>query len=415
MNQTTNEPQVDSLPQQLESIGPSRLQRLLEISTTLTSTLDLRQLLDMVIDTANDLAETDYASILLIDGGSGELYFAASNGVSYVDEYAVVALDGSVAGKVVRSGKPLIISDVQREALEYAEIKAAHYVTRNMLSVPLRTKGHVIGVLEAINKRGGGDYSRQDVALLQVLASQAAVAIQNARLFQQTDFIAEFLHELKTPLMALTAASELLAREDTAGRRLELVGMIQRETSRLSKMAQDFLDLARLESGRIQINREPVDLAALIHNVVRLQEPQAIAREIDIHVELPDRVPPIMGDDNRLMQVLLNLLNNAIKYNVVHGSATIKLKELEKEVMIEIADTGAGIAPENLAHLFERFYRIPDREGFTKGTGLGLSIAARILQEHGGRIEVESTLGQGSTFRCYLPTGGPPEQRDTGR
>jgi signal transduction histidine kinase len=276
-----------------------------------------------------------------------------------------------------------------------------------MLGVPLVTKGEVIGVLAAINKRDGDRYGQRDVALLLMLASQAAVAIENARLFQQTDFIAELMHELKTPLMALTAASELLARDDMLDRRSELVAMIQRETTRLSKMTQDFLDLARLESGRAQLNRETVDLCKLVRDVVRLQEPQATAGEIVIAVDIPDTLPVVMGDYNRLKQVLLNLTSNAIKYNVIHGSVTIVARELGDEVVIKISDTGPGITPENLPHLFDRFYRIPDSEGFTKGTGLGLFITARILQEHGGRIEADSVLGQGSTFSCYLPVYSP--------
>jgi len=239
--------------------------------------------------------------------------------------------------------------------------------------------------------------------LLQVLASLAAVAIDNNRLLQQTDLIAEFMHELKTPLMALTAASELLARDLLDEKQIELNEMIQRETMRLSKMAQDFLDLTRLESGRAQIARQPVDLAEVIVDVVRLQEPQAATRDIVVSVHADENLPAISGDYDRLRQVFLNLTSNAIKYNEEGGQVTINLCLQEEEFLVEITDTGPGIAEKNLPHLFDRFYRIPDSEGFTKGTGLGLSIAARILQEHGGRIEVQSELGTGSTFRCYLP------------
>jgi two-component system sensor histidine kinase ResE len=104
-----------------------------------------------------------------------------------------------------------------------------------------------------------------------------------------------------------------------------------------------------------------------------------------------------------MKQVLLNLTNNAIKYNKDNGLVTIELKALDGGVAIEVADTGPGIPPENLPHLFERFYRVPDAEGFTEGTGLGLTIAQRIVEEHGGRIEVKSVMGEGSSFYCYLP------------
>ncbi len=403
MSQINSNPTTAELIARSETVSAEDLKRLLEISTILSSTLDLKQLLDMVINTANTLIDTEYASILLIDQGTEKLYTAASTGTIFAEE-SEVPLEGSVAGWIVQNGRPLIIDELQSSGQEYLKASMVNgVVPRNLLGVPLVTKERVIGSLEAINKRGDAIYSHQDVALLQALASQAAVAIENARLFMQTDLISEFMHELKTPLMALTAASELLAREMLDEKHQELIEMIQRETMRLSKMAQDFLDLARLESGRVQLAQGPVNLLLLVKDVVGLQEPQAADRGITITTNFPEQLPIITGDYDRLKQVLLNLTNNAIKYNVIQGQIDITIADLDKEVMIAIFDTGPGIARENQAHLFERFYRIPDGEGFTEGTGLGLSISARIMQEHGGRIEVSSARGQGSTFRCYLP------------
>ena len=406
MNQSDEEAEMSELHHQLRAISPEHLQRLLEISTTLSSTLDLNQLLDRVIDTVTDLTDTEYATILLLDQATGKLHIAATNGTSLARE-SYVPMEGSVAGWIVRKGQPLILDDAQRDGRDYVDVGSpAQFVIRNMLGVPLVTKDRVIGALEAINKRDKATYSQQDIALLQALASQASVAIENARLFQQTDLIAEFMHEVKTPLMALTAASELLSREQLLDKQQDLIEMIQHETLRLTKMAQDFLDLARLESGRVQIAREPVDLSRLVRDVVRLQEPQAAARGITITSNVTETAPVITGDYDRLKQVLINLTNNAIKYNLDQGRVSIDVVDKDNEVMIAVADTGPGIAEENLVHLFERFYRIPDGEGFTEGTGLGLSISARILQEHGGRIEVDSGRGQGSIFRCYLPKHG---------
>jgi signal transduction histidine kinase len=110
-----------------------------------------------------------------------------------------------------------------------------------------------------------------------------------------------------------------------------------------------------------------------------------------------------VGDYDQLKQVLLNLTSNAIKYNSVGGTVSVNIRPNSRYVVIEIADSGRGIAPEYLPHLFERFFRVKDEEGFTEGTGLGLPIAKRILENHGGRIEVDSTLGQGSVFSCFLP------------
>jgi signal transduction histidine kinase len=257
--------------------------------------------------------------------------------------------------------------------------------------------------LQVCDKQSEVSYDRQDVQLLKALASLTAIATDNHHLLQQTDMIAEFMHEIKTPLMALTAASELLARDSLDQKQVELIEMIQRETMRLSNMAQDFLDLTRLESGRAQLTREPVDIVEVIDDVVELQQPQAAARDITMSVQVDGDLPQVSGDYDRLRQVFLNLTSNAIKYNEDQGQVVITMRQYHDEIQVEIVDTGPGIADENLPHLFERFYRIPDSEGFTKGTGLGLSIAARLLRDHGGRIEVQSEPGQGSTFRCYLP------------
>ena len=382
------------LPQQLEAISPKRFLRLLEISTTLSSTLDLRVLLEMVIDAASDLTGTEHASILLVNRRTGKVHIAASTNLGQARE-DVVPLEGSAAGWILSQGQPLVLNDDTDH--HYDDFShSGHVAYRNMLGVPLVTKDKVIGVLEVLNKQNGSSYSEQDVAVLQSLASQAAVAIENARLFQQTDLISEFMHEVKTPLMALTAASELLARDNLGEKPAELVDMIQTETRRLAKMTQDFLDLARLESGRAQLAHESVDLKLLIQDVIRVQKPQATSRNISIENSVTDFDPVVIGDYDRLKQVFLNLTSNAIKYNGEGGSVTITIRQDSEEIIVGIADTGPGIAEENLQHLFERFYRIPDSEGFTKGTGLGLSIAARIIQEHGGRIDVESELGVGN-------------------
>jgi signal transduction histidine kinase len=397
---------AEFVPEQMldETVHPSHLRRMLVISATLSSTLDPKQLLETVVETATDLTETQAAAILLRDQMNGELYFAAATGRGSADQQKFGPLEKGIAGWIVESGHPVILDNVKRDARHYVDVyEDTLYISQNMLGVPLTTKGQVIGALEVIDKTGWEGYSYHDITLLQALASQAAVAIENARLFHQTDLIAEFMHELKTPLMALTAASEILGRENLPEKQKELLEMIQSETMRLSNMAQDFLDLARLESGRSQMAREPVDLVLLLNDVVRLQESQAAANKIEIVINIIEELPVIVGDFNRLKQVLLNLASNAVKYNREGGLVKIDVRAVDDEVAIDISDTGPGIASENLPHLFERFYRVRDGEGYSEGSGLGLAIAKRIMVEHGGRIEVQSELGEGSIFSCYLP------------
>lgn len=399
-------------PQNWDSMSSASLQRLLQISTRLSSTLHLEELLSLVMEVATELTDTEVASILLVDQKTGQLHFAASTGGGISKDIAV-PLDNSIAGWVVRHGRSVILGDVQADSRFYANVdEEVNFVTRSMLAVPMITNKSVIGALEVINKRNNTPYTGQDVALMEALASQSAVAIVNAHLFNQSDLLAEIMHEIKTPLMAITAASELLSRPNLpADKHSQVVQMIQRESKRVSQMTRDFLDYARLESRRARLSRHPVDVAVLVNDVVSLVQSQAATRHIilipDIQPELltPTPTTPIlMGDGDRLKQVLLNLVSNGIKYNYEHGSITIKARiNNETDLCLSVTDTGPGIGAEDLKHLGERFYRVPGSESKSEGSGLGLAIAQKIVQEHSGRIEITSTLGQGTTFTIILP------------
>jgi signal transduction histidine kinase len=396
----------ERVPERLDSDRKTRVERLLETITNISSTLDINSLLDVVLQAVLDLTDCEASSILFLDSAGGHLYFAAATGPNPPDKDTLIPVDTSLAGWVLRESKPLIVKDAADDDRYFADIE--HYTnleTHNLVAVPLIGKRESIGSLEAVNKKDGGDFDDIDMLMLEALAAQASVAIENARLFQQTDLIAEFMHELKTPLLALTAASEILSRDSDSLslKHRELFEMVERETAHLSQMAQEFLELARLESGRTQLIYEDVDLGELVAEVVRLEEPQATSRNIDLEMNIPVETRLISGDRGKLKRVLVNLVSNAVKYNVEYGTVAVNLQMANGSAIIEVSDTGPGIPDEDIPHLFERFYRVPDEVGFTEGTGLGLTIASRIIEEHGGKIEVESVLGEGSCFRCILP------------
>jgi signal transduction histidine kinase len=329
------------------AISPEHLARLLQISQRLSSTLRLDELLSLVMDVATELTHTETASILLVNRSTGQLHFAASTRGEVLQDI-VVPLDNSIAGWVVRHGRSLILDDVQTDERFYANVdEDLAFVTRSMLAVPLVTSQGIIGALEVINKQDDAHYTGQDVALMEALASQSAVAIMNAHLFSQSDLIAEIMHEIKTPLMAISAASELLTRpEIPQEKHADLVAMIKKESNRLSKMTKDFLDFARLESGRMRLARAAVLVPQIIEDVVQLSQAQAAARGIEIVTQLAPDLPTassqtaVIGDADRLKQVLLNLVSNAIKYNVVDGRITLSASRMASEVQISVADTG---------------------------------------------------------------------------
>lgn len=388
------------------SISLYHLQRLLEINTLLGSTLDLQELLALVIELAAEITETEEASLLLLDDKTGNLQFVATSNDHRLHGVSV-PISSSIAGWSLRHGKPLIVADVTGDERHYAAIgELTELTTHSMLVVPLIYKGRVIGVLEAINKRDDAPCTTQDIDLLQALASQAAVAIENARLFQQFDTIAEVMHELKTPLLALTAATDLLTHPQLpADKRQVIMHTVQSEVHRMSRLTQDFLELSRLDSGRARLNWEEINVDRFLHEVAVIQRPQAALRQISIRVDVPPAgLPPLQADSHRLRQVLLNLISNGIKYNVEGGEVllTAVVEPQFNEITIRVSDTGPGIEPEHMSRLFDRFYRVPGSEGYTEGTGLGLSIAKRIIEAHGGRLELASTVGKGTTFNCIL-------------
>jgi len=277
------------------------------------------------------------------------------------------------------------------------------FETQSILGVPLRTKDKILGVIESVNKTEG-IFTDEDVQILQTLAAQAAIAIENSQLFMQSDLIAEIVHELRTPLAALTAASHLLQRSDLpADQRTKLSQTILNEVQRLNDLTTDFLELSRLESGRTHFEREPVHLGGLVQESLEVVRAQAESKEIKLETEIDPSLTPVHGDRKILKQLLLNLLTNAIKYSPPESVVTVVLRSEGNEVLMEVRDTGRGISPEDQKRLFQRFYRAGNAQDEVQGTGLGLVIAKRIAESHEGSISVESTLGKESTFTVRLP------------
>jgi signal transduction histidine kinase len=385
-----------------------RYARLHELSSDLASTLDIDILLHRIVEAARELTECEAVSLLLHDSQSGNLNFAASTDLLLegLGRTAVPA-DNSIAGWIFTHSEALLVEDALQDSRFFREVDVlTRFETKNILGVPLHTKDKTLGVIEAINKIKAS-FDEEDLRLLQTLAAQAAIAIENSTLFQQSDLVAEMVHELRTPLTALTAVGNLLLRPDLPEeQRLRLANTLNEEVSRLNGMTTNFLELARLESGRTRFHREPVHLGGLVEECLEVIRPQAEQEKIALEVKMECAITPVQGDRNRLKQVLLNLLTNAIKYNNKGGKVIIRLSKDKNHILVSIQDTGRGIPEEALPRIFDRFYRVPDQECDTPGTGLGLVIAKRIIESHGGQIIVESELGKGSTFTMNLPSDG---------
>jgi signal transduction histidine kinase len=379
--------------------------RLIDIARDLASTLDLDVLLSRIVFAASEISGAEAASILLYDDTSRQLYFQISTNMDASTRRGlVVPLEGSIAGWIVNNRQTVRITNAHDDPRFFPNVEeTTGFSTESILGIPLVTKNKIVGVLEALNKHKG-KFTDADESMLLVLGAQAAVAIENARLFQQSDLISEFVHELRTPLSSLSTATYLLLRpEMSQEQRDQIINNIHNETIRLNALASSFLDLARLESGRVQFRKTSFSVADLIYECKDVMASKAIEDNIQIRVESPERLPLLEADRDKLKQVLLNLLSNAIKYNRPNGTVMLRAEETEKDIVIYIQDTGLGIPDESLPHLFQKFFRVREHESRVAGTGLGLSICKQIIHGHGGRIEVKSKLGVGTVFMVYLP------------
>lgn len=380
--------------------------RLIDISRDLASTLDLDVLLDRIIHAAADITGAEAASILLYDDAARQLNFqVATNLDLQTMRGLVVPLEGSFAGWIVTNRQPVRVANAHEDPRFYQTVEQkTRFTTEALLGVPLITKDKIVGVLEAINKQEG-DFTDADEDLLLVLGAQAAVAIENTRLFQQSDLIAEFVHELRTPLASIGTSTYLLLRpEISQEQREQMIHNIHGETLRLNTLASSFLDLARLESGRVQFRLTQFDLLALLKECTQVMQSMADENKITIAIEVPEDFQPVEADRDKLKQVVLNLVSNAIKYNCPNGTVTISAAPGSECWTLSVRDTGLGIPEKSLPHLFEKFFRVGAYEGKAPGTGLGLSICKQIVSGHGGSISVKSKLGEGTTFTIHIPS-----------
>jgi signal transduction histidine kinase len=224
----------------------------------------------------------------------------------------------------------------------------------------------------------------------------------------KSDFVSSVSHELRTPLASIKAYLEMLIDGEAQDEktRAEFYGIIQGEANRLSRLIDNILNISRIESGVVKVQREHVALPQLIKEAVDIMQPQARAKKI----ELSDQPAPVyfqvFADRDMILQALLNLLGNAVKYTPPGGRITtsVAVDEQAKLVNVSVSDTGVGVPPEDIAHVFDKFYRVPAHKKLAKGTGLGLNLVKHVIETvHGGQIRVESAVNQGSTFTFALP------------
>jgi signal transduction histidine kinase len=285
---------------------------------------------------------------------------------------------------------------------------------RSAMIVPLRVGERLLGAIILATDESGRRYGQDDMALATDLASRAALAIENTRLYQDAqaairtrdDFLSIAAHELKTPVTGMVGYSQLLQRrvEQEAmlnARDRQALRVIGEQAKRLSALVGTLLDVSRIETGHFTLDCQPVDLCALVQQV--LEEIQPTLEQHTLTYTGPDVSLRIDGDAMRLEQVLQNLVQNAIKYSPDGSPIMVRVERQGDQATIAVSDRGIGIPPDAQAHLFERFFRAPNVGRSSIGVGIGLYVVKQIVDRHNGTIDVESAEGLGSTFTVRLP------------
>jgi two-component system, OmpR family, phosphate regulon sensor histidine kinase PhoR len=319
-----------------------------------------------------------------------------TDGVLIADAQGMIQFANPAAGRLFQNSQPVnrSIAEVIRHH-QLVEAWRRCQQTRQMQSetVEVPTRHQYLQLVVAPDQHSSGSLLLvQDLTLIRRLETV------------RRDFISNLSHELRTPLASLKALTETLqdgALDDTPAAR-RFIDQIQTETDALTQMVTELLELSRIESGRLNLDLQPVSPSDLLYSASKRMQLQAERAGLTLRVDCPANLPKVIIDSQRLEQVLVNLIHNAVKYTKPGGEVVLGAEAGPGEVRFAVRDTGIGIPAEDVSRIFERFYRV-DKSRTGSGTGLGLSIAKHIVEAHKGKIWAESTEGQGSTFYFTIP------------
>lgn len=325
----------------------------------------------------------------------------------------------SLSGSVYRTDAPLISNEAGRDSWVSRELQDLLAI-ETLLVVPLATGGRPSGVLKAVNARKGY-FDQGDLRFASILGGRIGSVIESARARERerslvqrlreldhtkSEFVSMLAHELKGPMTTVVGFGQVLQdqwRTLEDERRDRILEIIPKEIGRLSRLVNDLLDLSRMEAGTLRYDMEPVSLIDLVQSVMTVHS--SLSSHHDIVNNLQENLPKVQGDSDRIRQILINLLNNAVRHSPEGSMVTIdsKLVEGGRWVEVSVTDRGIGISPADQKRVFMKFVNLPKPGWVQKGTGLGLFITKGIVEAHGGEIGVQSTPGQGSRFHFTLP------------
>ncbi|MEW5918706.1 MAG: ATP-binding protein, partial [Gemmatimonadota bacterium] len=414
------------------------LETLNRAGRALAAEMDLDRIMQAVTDAATEVAGAEYGVFfrnVVSEAGEAHMLYTYSGAEREAFEGLDRTSDAAVFGPSLSGEGPVRLTDITADP-RY-ERKALHLPLRSYLAVPVKSRsGEVIGGL-VLGHRDVGVFTERSERLVVGIATQAAVAIDNARLYEQSlqligklqdsdrqkdEFLATLSHELRNPLAPLRNSLHLLrlagGQSSSAASIHEMMG---RQVNHLVRLVDDLLEMSRISRGTFELRRERVQLAAIVGNAVETSDPLLRAAGHTLRVDLPHEPVWIDGDPVRLAQILANLLNNAAKYTNSGGKISVTAHKVQNHADVTVRDNGSGISPEALPHVFEMFSRGDRSSGRDQtGLGIGLALARRLVEMHGGTITAHSAgLGKGSEFTVRIPlardqlTHTTPSERTT--
>jgi signal transduction histidine kinase len=393
------------------------------------SAFDLDPILSTVVENAARLADADYAWIARRENGhlvGGARYASDGDTTPFAGLTAVLATarsdrtGESISARVLNTRRTIHIEDITLDP-ELAEASPVPKATgsRTVLAVPLLVEGEVIGAI-LVARRAVRRFTDREVTVVETFADQAAIAVQNVRLFNEiqdkshqlevanrhkSEFLANMSHELRTPLNAIIGFSEVLVQGlfgEVNDKQREYLHDVIGSGQHLLSLINDILDLSKIEAGRMELDLSTFLFRNALESGVTIVRERAARHGITLDLDVSDELGQVEADERKVKQIFYNLLSNAVKFTPDGGNVKVRVRRDNGDVRVDVQDNGIGIAEADQARIFEEFQQV-GRERSREGTGLGLTLTKRFVELHGGRIWLESAPGHGSTFTFTLP------------